>query len=386
MTLAPQTRSRTDLDPIPAPAPVAPSPRPGAAPPPAAVDLARLEALVGRAMGDLSSAYAGLMITFGHKLGLYRAMKGAGPLGAAEIAARAGCAARYVREWLSSQVAGGYIAYDPASDTFALTAEQALVLAEEDSPAFIPHAWNVPASMWADEEKTLRAFRTGAGISWGEHDHRLYHGVAAFYRNAYRANLVSSWLPALEGVVARLRAGAAVADVGCGHGHSTVLMAEAFPRSTFRGFDPHQGSIDTARRNAAAAGVGERVTFATARADGYAGGPYDLICFFDCLHDLGDPIGALRHAAAALAPGGAVMLVEPFAADRLEGKIDPVAQLYYGGSTVLCCPHAVSEGGELVLGAQAGQARLNEVLRRAGFTHVRAAVTTPFNLILEARR
>jgi SAM-dependent methyltransferase len=350
-----------------------------------AIDQSKLDALVTLSIQDLSASYAGLMISLGHKLGLYRAMAGAGPLSSHEVAARSGCAERYVREWLCSQVAGGYLGYHAVSDTFEMSPEQALVLADADSPAFIPHAWNVPASMWFDEHKTLAAFRTGSGVPWGEHDQRLYCGVAAFYRNAYRASLVPAWLPALDGVVAKLEAGGSVADVGCGHGHSTILMAEAFPRSRFRGFDVHGESITVATQNAVDAGVADRAVFEQARADGYGGGAYDLICFFDSLHDMGDPVAALRHAAASLAPGGTVMLVEPFANDRVEDNVSPIGRLYYAGSTVLCCAHSISDGGRLVLGAQAGEGRLTEVLRKAGFTRHRAALRTPFNLIIEAR-
>jgi ubiquinone/menaquinone biosynthesis C-methylase UbiE len=244
----------------------------------------------------------------------------------------------------------------------------------------------VPASMWFDEDKAIEAFRTGKGVAWDEHEGRLYCGVAAFYRNAYRGSLVSEWLPALDGVVEQLEASIAVADVGCGHGHSTVLMAEAFPRSRFHGFDAHAASIEEARRNAAEVGLGARVTFDVARAVDYPGKNYGLICFFDTLHDLGDPVAAARHAARVLAPDGTVMLVEPFANDRVEDNNSPVARLYYAASTTLCCAHAISEGGRLVLGAQAGEARLAEVFRKAGFTRFRRAAETPFNLILEARR
>jgi SAM-dependent methyltransferase len=351
-----------------------------------AIDQTRLQSFIGRAVADLSAGYGGVMVSLGAKLGLYKAMAGAGPISARELAARAGCAERYVREWLNAQVAGGYVDYHAVSETYELSPEQAMVLADEASPLYIPHAWSVPASMWFDEHKAIEAFRTGRGVAWGDHDGRLYCGVAAFYRNAYRGSLVSEWLPALDGVVERLKAGIAVADVGCGHGHSTVLMAEAFPRSRFHGFDVHRASIDEARRNAAGAGVAARVGFDVARAADYPAGNYGLICFFDCLHDMGDPVAAARHAAEVLAPDGTVMLVEPFANDRVEDNLSPVARLYYAASTTLCCAHSIAEGGKLVLGAQAGEARLAEVFRKAGFTHFRRAAETPFNLILEARR
>lgn len=348
-------------------------------------DSAKLEALVARAVGDISAGYGGVMISLGNRLGLYKAMAGAGPLSARTVARRADCAERYVREWLNSQVAGGYLAYHPISDTYELTPEQALVLADEDSAVFIPNAWAVPASMWADEETAVEAFRTGSGIPWGDHDGRLACGVAAFYRNGYKASLVQQWLPSLDGVVDRLEAGALVADIGCGHGHSTVLMAKAFPSSAFRGFDTHKASLAAAEANAAAAEVSERTSFAAARADDYPGNGYDLICFFDALHDMGDPVAAAAHAAGALAPDGTVMLVEPFANDRLEDNVSPVARMYYAASTTICCAHAIADGGRLVLGAQAGEARLSDVFRKAGFTRFRRAFETPFNLVLEAR-
>ena len=348
------------------------------------LDPAKLDAFVTRAIGELSAGHGGVMVSIGHRLGLYKAMAGAGPLSSREVASRAGCAERYVREWLGSQVAGGYVVYHAMSETYELTPEQAFVLADEESPVFLPHAWGVTATMWLDEEKTLEAFRTGKGVAWGDHNGRLYCGVAAFYRNGYRASLVSQWLPALDGVVAKLQAGALVADVGCGVGHSTALMAQAFPASQFRGFDTHPESVDDARRVAADGGV-RHATFATARADDFPGTGYDLICFFDSLHDMGDPVAAAAHAGNALAPDGTVLLVEPFANDRVEDNISPVARLFYAGSTALCCAHAISDGGRLVLGAQAGEGRLAEVFRKAGFTRFRRAAETPFNLILEAR-
>jgi SAM-dependent methyltransferase len=351
-----------------------------------ATDQDKLMSFVMRTITDISAGYIGVMVSLGSKLGLYRAMAGAGPLSAKEVAARAGCAERYVREWLNAQAAAGYAGYHAVSDTYELSPEQAAVLADEDSPFFIPHAWNIPASMWFDEPKAIEAFRTGRGVAWGEHHERMSCGVAAFYRNGYKASLVQQWLPALDGVVQQLEAGIDVADVGCGHGHSTLLMAQAFPNSRFHGFDTHQASIDEARRNALAAGVAGRVTFSVSGAADYPARRYGLICFFDVLHDLGDPVAAARHAAQTLAPGGTVLLVEPFAHDRVEDNIGTVGQLYYTGSTLICCAHSISEGGKLVLGAQAGPARLAEVFRKAGFTHFRRAAETPFNLIVEVRQ
>ncbi|MCC6407819.1 MAG: methyltransferase domain-containing protein [Planctomycetes bacterium] len=350
------------------------------------IDRTKLETFAMRAIGDIASAYAGLMVSLGSKLGLYRALDGAGPTSAAELARRTSCAERYVREWLNAQAAAGYLDYHAASDTYELSPEHAQVLADEDSPYLVAPAWDLPAALWSDEAKTLEAFRTGRGVAWGEHDARLACGVAAFYRNGYRANLVSQWLPALDGVVAALERGIAVADIGCGHGHSTLLMAEAFPRSRFFAFDAHAGSIDAARRNAATSRAAERVEFAVARASEVPDRQYGLVCFFDTLHDLGDPVAAARRAAEVLAPGGTVLLVEPFAHDRVEQNLSLVGQLYYAGSTMICCSHAVSEGGKLVLGAQAGPARLAEVFRKAGFGRFRRAAETPFNLIFEVKR
>ena len=350
------------------------------------IDQQALDTLVGKLFADLSAGYGGVMVSIGDKLGLYKAMAGRGPLSSREVAKRSGCAERYVREWLNSQVAGGYVAYHSGSATYELTAEQAMVLAEDTSPVFLPYAWQVVASMWADEGRALDAIRTGAGVGWGDHDERLYCGVAAFYRNSYAASLVPQWLPALEGVVAKLGKGAKVADIGCGHGHSTVLMAEAFPESRFWGFDVHDGSIGAARKAAADAGVADRVVFGNAKADAYPDNGYDLICFFDCLHDMGSPVAAAEHAARTLAKDGTIMLVEPFAGDRVEDNVNPVGRLYYAASTTLCCAHAISEQGTHVLGAQAGEKRLADVFHKAGFRHFRRAAETPFNLIIEVRR
>jgi SAM-dependent methyltransferase len=349
------------------------------------LDETKLEAFLAQAFTDLSASYGGVMVSIGDRLGLYDCLNGAGPLTSAELAERSGCAERYVREWLNSQVAAGYIEYDPEAGAYELPPEHAAVLADRESPTLLAPAWNIPASMWHDEEQAIHAFRTGEGVPWGAHADRLFCGVAAFYRNGYRAALVPEWLPALDGVVERLEAGARVADVGCGYGHSTVLMAEAFPKSRFYGFDPHEESIVEARANAAAAGVADRVTFTTGTATDYTQDGFDLICFFDCLHDLGDPVGAATHARAALADGGTVMLVEPYAVDGVEDNAGPIARAYYSASTVLCCAHAISENNHHALGAQAGESRLADVFAEAGFGHWRRATETPFNLVLEAR-
>jgi len=349
------------------------------------IDQEKLEAFAGKAIGDLAAGYTGVMVSLGAKLGLYRAMAGAGPLSSQEVAKRAGCAERYVREWLNAQAAGGYVAFHPLSETYELLPEQAAVLADEDSQFYVPVAWNVPGSMWVDEDKAIAAIRSGSGVAWGEHDRRMACGVAGFYRNGYRANLVTNWLPMLDGVVDRLAEGIRAADIGCGHGHSTLLMADAFPNSRFYGFDTHPDSIAEAEAHAGEAGLAARTEFAIAGATTYPDLQYDLICFFDVLHDLGDPVAAARHAAKSLAPGGTVMLVEPFAHDHTAENLSLTGQLYYAASTVICCAHAISEGGHLVLGAQAGEARLADVFRKAGFTHFRRAAETPFNMIFEAR-
>lgn len=348
-----------------------------------AIDPEKLNAFVGRALGDLAGAYGGVMVCVGHRLGLYKALAGAGPLTSGELAARTRCNERYIREWLGSQVAGGYVEYLAANDSYELTPEQAMVLADDESPVFMPTSWGIPASMFGAEERLLDIFRTGQGIAWGEHPERLHCGVAAFYRKAYKTSLVPEWLPALEGVVAKLEAGALVADVGCGHGHSTTVMAKAFPKSQFWGFDTHDASIAAARRNALEAEV--KASFSIAKAADYPGKNYDLICFFDCFHDMGDPLAAAKHAAKTLAPDGTVLLVEPFANDSVGDNVTPIARMYYSASTLMCCAHAISEGGRTVLGAQAGEARLAELFRKAGFTRFRRALATPFNLVLEAR-
>jgi SAM-dependent methyltransferase len=350
-----------------------------------AVEQDKLEAFLERVVGDLSATYGVAMASLGAKLGLYEAMAGAGPLTAGEVAARAGADERLVREWLNAQAAGGYVEYHPQSRCYELAPEQAAVLADPESPVYVAPAWDIPASMFIDEERTIDAFRSGDGVGWGERHPRLHHGVAGFYRNAYRATVATEWIPALDGVAEALAAGGLVADVGCGHGHSTIAMAEAFPAARFVGFDTHPESVEAARANAREAGVADRVTFEVADASGFPGDGYALVTFFDALHDLGDPLGALRRSAAALAPDGRVMLVEPFAGDRVEDNLNPVGRLYYAASTVLCTAHAVSEGGSDILGAQAGPARLAEVCRRAGLIEVRRVAETPFNLVLEAR-
>ena len=348
------------------------------------INQAELEEFQDRVFADLAAGYGGVMTSIGSKLGLYAALAGAGPLTSAEVAERTGCAERYVREWLNSQAAAGYVDYDREHKTYELPPERAAVLADPESPAHLTPAFDVVASMWLDEHLAIEAFRTGKGVPWGAHHERLSHGVAAFFRTGYRTMLVSDWLVAMDGVVARLEAGATVADIGCGHGHSTVLMAEAFPQSRFYGYDTHAASLEAARENAAAAGVEDRVTFKIGTAHDYPERGFDLICFFDCLHDMGDPLGAARQARSALAPGGSVLLVEPAAADDVADNVGPIAHLYYSASTTICCAHALSEGS-VALGAQAGEARLAELFSEAGFDDWNVVAKTPFNLIAQVR-
>jgi SAM-dependent methyltransferase len=349
------------------------------------IDEARLEAFVGQAVTDMGAAISGLLLHIGDRLGLYKAMAGAGPMTSSTLAARTGTAERYVREWLGNQAAGGYVIYHPVDDTFELPPEQAMVVADEGSPVFLAGAFESIASCYADHDTFVDAFRTGAGVGWQAHDERLFSGVLRLFRPGYAAHLVSDWLPALDGMVDKLRAGASVADIGCGLGASTIIMAEAFERSTFVGVDIHEPSIAAARKTAAAAGVDHRARFHVAAAKELPGTGYDLVCLFDCLHDMGDPVGAARSIRRALAPDGTLMLVEPLAGDGLEDNLNPVGRTFYGLSTVICTPASLAQEVGLGLGAQAGELRLAGVLREAGFSHIRRATQTPFNLILEAR-
>jgi SAM-dependent methyltransferase len=349
------------------------------------IDQAKLEAFMGQAVTDMGAIISAPLMVIGEKLGLYKAMAHAGPLTSAEIAERSGAAERYVREWLGNQAAGGYVTYDPETDRYTLPDEQALALADEDSPFYILGIYDSIASLYADEDRILEAFRSGGGMGWHEHDHRLFRGTERFFRPGYRASLVAEWIPALDGVQEKLERGATVADVGCGHGASTIIMAEAFPNAQFFGFDYHEQSIERAREAAKEAGVADRIKFAVAAAKDYPGSGYDLVCVFDCLHDMGDPVGASAHVLQTLADDGTWMIVEPFANDRVEDNLNPVGRVFYGASTVICTPASLSQEVGLALGAQAGEARLTEVLKEGGFTRVRRATETPFNLVLEAR-
>jgi SAM-dependent methyltransferase len=349
------------------------------------IDEAKLEAFMGQAVTDMGAIISAPLMLIGEKLGLYKAMAGAGPLTSQEVAQRSGAAERYVREWLANQAAGGYVTYDPETERYTLPDEQALALADESSPFYILGVYDLIASLYADEDRIMESFRSGDGMGWHEHNDRLFRGTERFFRPGYRANLVAEWIPALEGVQEKLEAGAKVADIGCGHGASTIIMAEAFPNSEFFGFDYHPASIDRAREAAREAGVADRITFAVASAKDYPGTGYDLVCVFDCLHDMGDPVGASEHILSTLDAGGTWMIVEPFANDRIEDNLNPVGRVFYGASTVICTPASLDQEVGLALGAQAGEARLTDVLKEGGFTRVRRATETPFNLILEAR-
>ncbi|HEV2974648.1 MAG TPA: class I SAM-dependent methyltransferase [Solirubrobacteraceae bacterium] len=349
------------------------------------IDEAKLEAFMGQAVTDMGAIISAPLMLIGEKLGLYKAMAGAGPLSSEEVAERSGAAERYVREWLRNQAAGGYVVYDAGSDRYSLPDEHALALADEDSPFYILGVYDLIASLYADEDQLLEVFRTGDGMGWHEHDDRLFRGTERFFRPGYRAHLIAEWIPALDGVQEKLERGAKVADVGCGHGASTIIMAEAFPNSEFFGFDYHDESIARAREAAQAAGVGDRISFATASAKDYPGSGYDLVCVFDCLHDMGDPVGASAHIRQTLADDGTWMIVEPFASDTVQENLNPIGRVFYGASTVICTPASLAQEVGLALGAQAGEAQLSEVVKRGGFTTVRRATETPFNLILEAR-
>jgi SAM-dependent methyltransferase len=349
------------------------------------VDQAKLDEFMGRFVGDMGATVSAALVVIGDRLGLYRAMADGEPVSPAELAARTGTDSRYVQEWLANQAAGGYVSYDSATEEFFLSPEQSLALAQEGSPAFVPGAFPVATAAIKDEEKIAQAFVGGHGVGWHEHHHDLFAGTERFFRPGYSANLVSSWIPALDGVEARLRSGALVADVGCGHGASTILMAEAFPRSEFVGFDYHAASIEHAREAAEQAGLSDRVSFEVAAAKEYPGDGYDLVCMFDCLHDMGDPVGAAAHVLSTLGADGTWLIVEPYAGDRLEDNLNPVGRVYYGASTLVCTPASRDQEVGLALGAQAGEARLREVVSTGGFTRFRRAAETPFNLVLEAR-
>ena len=348
------------------------------------VDTKKLEQFLGQFVTDLGATVHAGMVVIGDRLGLYKALA-AGPLTAAELAAITRTDERYVSEWLASQAAGGYITYNAQTHKFGMTEEQALTLANEDGPAYLPGAFELALGSLAAVPRITEAFRSGAGMGWGEHEDRVFHGCEKFFRPGYAANLVSSWIPALDGVHDKLVRGAKVADVGCGKGSSSILMAKAFPKSHIYGFDYHDKSIEAAREAAKRQGVADRVTFEVAKAKEFPGKGYDFVAVFDCLHDMGDPVGAAAHVRAALNDDGSWMIVEPFANDDLQDNLNPVGRVYYSFSTLLCTPCSRSQEVGMCLGAQAGEKRIQKVVNSAGFSRFRRATETPFNLVYEAR-
>jgi SAM-dependent methyltransferase len=349
------------------------------------VDAEKLEQFVFRAVDEVGATLNAALVVMGDKLGLYHALAGAGPLTATELAHETHVSERYVREWLNAQAAGGYVEYEPSAGTYTLPPEQAVALTDSESAAYLPGLFQLALGSVIDSPRITESARSGAGVGWHEHNHDVFDGCERFFRPGYNASLVSAWLPALDGVVEKLQAGGKVADIGCGHGSSTILMAKAYPQSTFVGSDYHEGSIETARRRAEEAGVADRVRFETVLASTHPGHGYDLVTMFDCLHDMGDPVGAARQVREALSPDGTWMIVEPMAGDRVEDNLNPIGRAMYGFSTFLCTPASLSQEIGLALGAQAGEARLREVVVAGGFTRFRRAAETPFNLVLEAR-
>jgi len=349
-----------------------------------AINEEKLNHLLGRFVADFGATFHAGLVVIGESLGLYKALAG-GALTSAELAERTGTDERYVREWLNSQAAGEYVQYDASTGRYSLSEEQAFALADEKSPAYLPGAFLLAVSALRAVPQIAERFRTGDGFGWHEHDHGLFRGTELFFRPGYAANLTSSWIPSLDGVEAKLKAGAKVADVGCGLGASTILMAQTYPSSTFVGYDYHDGSVEMARQRAEEAGVSDRVKFEVARAKDYPGAGYDFVAFFDCLHDMGDPRGAAAHVRETLAPDGTWMVVEPFAGDRVEDNLNPVGRIYYSASTLLCTPASKSQEVGLALGAQAGESRLREVVTGGGFSRFRRAAETPFNIVYEAK-
>jgi 2-polyprenyl-3-methyl-5-hydroxy-6-metoxy-1,4-benzoquinol methylase len=349
------------------------------------VDMNKVEQFAGQVIGDISATFSGVMTNLGHKLGLYKAMAGAGAISSHDLAEKTDTHERYVREWLNNQTAGGYVSYDDATGCYTLPDEHVPVLVDEESPMFLVPALDVASSLWMDEDQVAEVFQSGKGIAWSDHHHRLFCGSEALFRPGYKAHLTGTWIQSLEGVEAKLEVGAKVADVGCGHGASTIVLAQQYPNSTFYGFDSHAGSIEIARQRALDAGLNGNIHFSIAKAKDYQEDDFDLICFMDCLHDMGDPVGAAKHAQKALKRDGTVLLVEPAAADSVNDNINPVSRLYYAASTAVCTPCSMSQEVGLALGAQAGERRLSQVMGEAGFGSMRRTAETPFNIILEAR-
>jgi SAM-dependent methyltransferase len=349
-----------------------------------AVDQDRMEQLMDTVIGELGATLGVGLVVLGERAGIWGAMAGAGPLTSDDVAARSGGGERYVREWLRAMAAAGYVDYEPSAGTYAISDEVAFAMADPEGPA-VPGACQLALATLHAVPRMAERFRTGEGLGWHEHHHDLFEGTERFFRPQYAMHLVDEWLPALDGVTGVLTRGARVADVGCGHGASTILMAQAFPASSFAGFDYHGPSIERARAAATAARVDDRVRFAVAPADGFPGEGYDLVTMFDCLHDMGDPVGAARHVRASLVSDGAWMLVEPNAGDRVEDNLTPVGRVFYAASTLICTPASLAQEGRAALGAQAGEAALTEVVRAGGFSRVRRAAETPVNIVLEAR-
>jgi len=345
-----------------------------------------LNELLGRVINDVGATSLATLVLIGDELGLYRALATGGAQTSHELARRTHTNERYLREWLNAHAASGYVEYLPSSGKYRLTPEQAMMFAQEESPAFMVGGFQIALSAGRIKDRLKEAFQTGHGIGWHEHDHGVFHGCARFYRSGYIGNLVQHWIPSLDGVEARLKAGIRVADVGCGHGHSTILMAQAFPKSQFVGYDYHPESIEAARKGAQQAGVASRCTFEVGGAKDFAGSGFDFITIFDALHDLGDPAGAARHILTKLTPGGSWMIVEPYAGDRVEENLNPIGRAYYAGSTLMCTPCSLSQDVGLALGAQAGEARLRAVVMGAGFGRFRRTMQSPVNLVFEARR
>jgi 2-polyprenyl-3-methyl-5-hydroxy-6-metoxy-1,4-benzoquinol methylase len=352
---------------------------------PVEVDGDKLMQFVFRAVDEVGATLNAALVVMGDRLGLYRALAGTGGLSPAELAERTGSTERYVREWLNAQAAGGYVDYDPNSGRYTLPPEQTVALTDPDSPAYLPGFFQIALGSVLDSPKIVAATQTGDGVGWHEHVHDVHEGCERFFRPSYNAHLIGEWLPALDGVLDKLERGALVADVGCGHGASTILMAQAFPQSRFVGSDYHDGSIETARQRAQEVGVADRIRFQTEPASAYSGTDYDLVTMFDCLHDMGDPVGAARHIRGTLKPDGTWMIVEPRAGDRVEDNLNPVGRAYYAFSTLLCTPASLSQDVGLALGAQAGEARIRDVVETGGFTRFRRVAETPFNMVFEAR-